>query len=151
MSQLLWFTCIYSVDATDENNSSIGRLINHWRKVANLTTKVVVVEEQPRLCFFAARDILEDEELFYDYGEKNSSIILDNPWLAEWLCNFVRNFSFSEHFWIISLNTRTLTLIVEAYTVENGWAGSYIVQKSKPFISLLSWVQPDNTLLCGRE
>ena len=56
------------MDATDENNSSIGRLINHWRKVANLTTKVVVVEEQPRLCLFAARDILEDEELFCDYG-----------------------------------------------------------------------------------
>ena len=61
----------------------MGRLINHGRKVANLTTKVVVVEEQPHLCFYATRDILEDEELFYDYGEKNSSIILDNPWLAD--------------------------------------------------------------------
>ena len=71
------------MDATDENNTSMGRLINHGRKVANLTTKVVVVEEQPRLCFYATRDILEDEELFYDYGEKNNSIISDNPWLAD--------------------------------------------------------------------
>lgn len=74
---------MYSVDATDKNNTSMGRLINHGRKVANLITKVVVVEEQPHLCFYATRDISEDEELFYDYGEKNNSIILDNPWLAD--------------------------------------------------------------------
>ena len=71
------------MDAADENNTSMGRSINHRRKVANLTTKVVVVEEQPHLCFYATRDILEDEELFYDCGEKNNSIISDNPWLAD--------------------------------------------------------------------
>ena len=59
------------MDATDENNSSMGRLINHGRKVAN-HTKVVVVEEQPRLCFYATKDILKDAELFYDYGEKKT-------------------------------------------------------------------------------
>ena len=61
---------MYSVDATDESNTSMGRLINHGRKAANLVTKVVVIEKQPRLCFYASRDISKDEELFYDYGEK---------------------------------------------------------------------------------
>ena len=73
---------MYSVDATEETNTSVGRLINHGRKAANLVTKVIVVEEDPHLCFFALRDIAKNEELFYDYGEKNKSIILDNPWLA---------------------------------------------------------------------
>ena len=49
---------MYSVDATDENNTSMVRLINRGWKVANLITKVVVVEEQSHLCFYATRDII---------------------------------------------------------------------------------------------
>ena len=59
------------MDATEENHR-MGRLINHGRKLANLSPQVVVLNEQPNLCFFASRDILADEELFYDYGERRT-------------------------------------------------------------------------------
>ena len=36
--------------------------------------KLVIVENQPRLCLFANRDIEKGEELRYDYGEP------DLPW-----------------------------------------------------------------------
>jgi SET domain-containing protein len=42
-----------------------GRLINHGAKDANLITKIVEVDNRPRLCFFAARVIGTGEELLY--------------------------------------------------------------------------------------
>ena len=35
----------------------------------------------PHLSFLAADDI-EPQELMYDYGERNSNIITDYPWLS---------------------------------------------------------------------
>ena len=70
---------MYCVDATDETNTSVGPLMNHGPKAANLVTKFIVVEDHLHLCFFALRVIAKNEELFYDYGEKNKSIILDTP------------------------------------------------------------------------
>lgn len=60
------------IDATDTdrigkyiNDAEIGDILN------NCVMKLVMVENQPRLCLFANRDILKGEELRYDYGESN--------------------------------------------------------------------------------
>ena len=52
------------MDAT-EDNSRLGRLINHSRKEANTLTKSFEVDELPRLGFVASRDIHLGEELQY--------------------------------------------------------------------------------------
>ena len=56
--------------------------MNHSKTEPNVVTKVVEVEEHPYLCLFAARDIKKDEELQYDYGERDPDVIASMPWLA---------------------------------------------------------------------
>jgi histone-lysine N-methyltransferase SETD8 len=68
------------VDATEESGR-IGRLINHSRN-GNLMTKVVEVKGTPRLIFIAKRDVDEDEELTYDYGDRSRESLRHHPWLA---------------------------------------------------------------------
>lgn len=61
-----------NVDATQIGN--VGRFINHSCDGGNLVSVLVrscgVVV--PRLCFFAARDIAETEELTFSYGDVRS-------------------------------------------------------------------------------
>ena len=61
-------------DVTDEK-SSIGRLIDHGRKVANLIPRWLLLKNSN---ISASLLVVEDKELFYDYGEKkkNSSILI---------------------------------------------------------------------------
>lgn len=68
----------YSVDATRSNR--IGRYINDSAKMfANSTMKKIVVNGTPRLCLFAKKDIEQDCEIRYDYGEPSSVL----PWRKE--------------------------------------------------------------------
>ena len=65
----------WCIDATaDTMDHGYGRLINHSRLHPNLSTRKIIVDKQPRLVFFALRDILRSEELLYDYGDRRSSL-----------------------------------------------------------------------------
>ncbi len=46
----------------------LAALINDDHINPNCTMKRIVVEGKPRLCLFAARNIIPGEELTYDYG-----------------------------------------------------------------------------------
>jgi len=72
-----------SVDATEESGL-LGRLVNHSRLKFNCATKVVEVDNKPRLILVAARDIRVDEELLYDYGDRSKESLEAYPWLASW-------------------------------------------------------------------
>ncbi len=69
-----------SIDATVDNGR-MGRLLNHSRTRANVTTKLHEVDGQPYLCLMAARSISVKEELLYDYGERSKEVMLAYPWL----------------------------------------------------------------------
>jgi histone-lysine N-methyltransferase SETD8 len=60
----------------------MGRLINHSKSQANLSTKTIIVDGAPRLVLFAARDIEANEELLYDYGDRRKESLANHPWLA---------------------------------------------------------------------
>ena len=49
----------------------------------NCIPKVVMVDGQPRICFFAARDLKANTELRYNYGEG-----LSLPWRLKVNYNF---------------------------------------------------------------
>ena len=90
------------MDATEETGR-YGRLINHSLKNPNCATKVrifvkinlqvlassisgskvVPLEDSPRLLLIAKHDIEVGVELLFDYGERDQDIIESNPWLAE--------------------------------------------------------------------
>ena len=72
---------ISSIDATGESGR-LGRLVNHSRIHPNLQTKVVIVEETPRLLLVAKKDIEPGTELLYDYGDRSKESLLCHPWLA---------------------------------------------------------------------
>lgn len=58
-----------NIDATKISN--VARFINHSCDGGNLSTVLVRSSGAllPRLCFFASRDILKDEELTFSYGD----------------------------------------------------------------------------------
>ena len=68
------------VDAT-EDDGSYGRLINHSKTERNVKMRVVIEDNNPKVVFFAERDIEEGEELSYDYGENRKDVVAANPWL----------------------------------------------------------------------
>ncbi len=56
--------------------------MNHSRTAPNIEMRRVVdAENNPHVCFFALHDIAPGSELLFDYGERDSSIIEENPWL----------------------------------------------------------------------
>jgi len=76
------------IDATRETPEfGMGRLINHSRKRKNIFPRIVEVwsdslgKRVPRLNFFAGRDIEEDEEVLYDYGDYSKAGQQGCPWL----------------------------------------------------------------------
>uniref|UniRef100_A0AC34RAN3 SET domain-containing protein n=1 Tax=Panagrolaimus sp. JU765 TaxID=591449 RepID=A0AC34RAN3_9BILA len=71
----------WCIDATEESIYK-GRLINHSFFLPNLQTKVVDFGgDDFFLCLFASRYIKANEELLYDYGERNEKRVELNPWL----------------------------------------------------------------------
>ena len=77
----IYFYAHYSIDATGEKNVP-GRYINHSRKNANLLPRLVPINNQPRILFFASREIQEGEELVYDYNDHTSEAVASHPWLT---------------------------------------------------------------------
>jgi len=72
------------IDATDESKSQgHGRLINHNRRDANLVPKRVVVDGKPHIIYIALRDIEENEELTFDYGDRRKETLEVFPWLLQ--------------------------------------------------------------------
>ena len=69
------------IDAIAESGH-LGRLINHSHLHPNLHPKIISVDPTPRIVFYAKRVIKENEELLYDYGDRNKESVKNNPWLA---------------------------------------------------------------------
>lgn len=77
-----WNNKCYCLDAT-EPTSRIGRLVNHSRKKPNAKMEIHIHRNKPYLILTAIRDIEKNEEILYDYGERNKDVIKANPWLEE--------------------------------------------------------------------
>jgi len=61
---------VQNIDPT--NSGNVARYINH-SCLPNLSMFTVRVDSfVPTVAFFASKDIAADEEIMYDYGEKNS-------------------------------------------------------------------------------
>lgn len=67
------------MDATKESER-LGRLINH-SKNGNCQTKLHDINGIPHLILVASRDIQEEEELLYDYGDRSKASLEAHPWL----------------------------------------------------------------------
>lgn len=65
----------FSIDSTDEpvSGPKLCRLVNHGRKDKKCTMKVLEVNSKPHLCLFALKNIIEGQEILYDYGIANLS------------------------------------------------------------------------------
>lgn len=57
------------IDASEENGT-LGRLINHSKRYANLKSYLVTVHGLRKLIFVAIRKIKPGDQLFYDYGDR---------------------------------------------------------------------------------
>eukprot|EP00092_Neocalanus_flemingeri_P018245 GFUD01019745.1.p1 GENE.GFUD01019745.1~~GFUD01019745.1.p1 ORF type:complete len:312 (-),score=76.18 GFUD01019745.1:325-1260(-) len=71
----------YCVDATSESGR-FGRLLNHSRIHPNCRTKVVMLDDIPRLILVAKQDILAGTELLFDYGDRSKESLKAHPWLS---------------------------------------------------------------------
>ena len=76
------YTCSCSLDATNKQGR-LGRLVNHSKTKANVVTKVLEVDGQPRLCLIASKDIKKGSNLQYDYGDRRKVAIKQFPWLMK--------------------------------------------------------------------
>ena len=72
----------FSLDATNDDGRA-GRYINHSKSALNLLPKVIEAPDGPHIAFFAARNISAEQEVLYDYGERNPQIIQSHPWLRK--------------------------------------------------------------------
>jgi len=75
-----WSNKVWCVDATKPTDR-IGRLINHSRKQPNCKTRIFVHNNKPHLIFIALTDIHTNEELLYDYGDRDRMAVKAHPWL----------------------------------------------------------------------
>lgn len=71
---------VTSVDAT-EDRGRLGRLLNHSRVDFNVVSKIVEIDSIPRIIFYAAKNIEENVELLYDYGDRTLKSLKLYPWL----------------------------------------------------------------------
>jgi len=71
----------YCVDATSESGR-YGRLVNHSRVSPNCVTKVINVDDVPRLILVAKHYIEAGTEILYDYGDRSKESLTAHPWLA---------------------------------------------------------------------
>lgn len=75
-----WKSKCLCVDAT-EPTCRLGRLVNHSRKRPNARMEVFTHQNKPYLILTARKDIEPNEEILYDYGERDREVIKMNPWL----------------------------------------------------------------------
>lgn len=79
-------TIIYkcSIDATSKVYAERkGRYANHSKKNANVATRSILVDNTPRLYFMALKDIVQGDEIMYDYNEQDRISLKVNAWLKE--------------------------------------------------------------------
>lgn len=69
-------------DATDETDK-FGRLINHSRKNANILAQAGTYDGKTIIYIIAKREILPNEEILYDYGERRTDALRDYPCLSK--------------------------------------------------------------------
>lgn len=72
----------WCVDATEETIYK-GRLVSHSRRSPNLKAVAIDVYGEHRLILYANKDIKIGDELLYDYGDRSSATIAQNPWLLD--------------------------------------------------------------------
>jgi len=72
----------WCIDATIESGK-LGRLLNHSCKVPNCATKIIEVNDLPRLVIYAKQEIAPDNELLYDYGDRGKVSLEAHPWLKD--------------------------------------------------------------------
>lgn len=77
-----WNSTNWCIDAT-KPTGRYGRLINHSRKSPNCKTIIFEHKQIPHLIFIALKDIQPNEEILYDYGERDPNAIRSNPWLTK--------------------------------------------------------------------
>lgn len=77
-----WNNRCYCLDAT-EPTSRLGRLVNHSRKRPNCKMEIFTHDNKPYLILTAIKNIEPNDELLYDYGERNKDVIKANPWLED--------------------------------------------------------------------
>ncbi|CAG2109698.1 unnamed protein product, partial [Medioppia subpectinata] len=70
----------WCLDATAPT-ARFGRLLNHSRKHPNVKAVAVEYEGRPYVVLKTLREINVDEELRYDYGERDPAVIAAKPWL----------------------------------------------------------------------
>ena len=56
--------------------------MNHSRITPNCVTKVMMVNDVPRIIIFANDVINPGEEITYDYGDRSKESLDAHPWLA---------------------------------------------------------------------
>ena len=64
----------WAIDATVEDNS---------KKLKNVQPVVGKKKGMPMMYFMAIRNIVEDEEILYDYGDNSPVSRLNFPWLSQ--------------------------------------------------------------------
>ena len=79
-SCLILILLFFSVDATIEDGT-IGRLINHSRSNSNIKPNTIKVDGTPHIIFISLKDIRPEEELLYDYGDRDVTSLNVYPWL----------------------------------------------------------------------
>ena len=62
------------MDATRESGR-YGRLMNHSKIASNVTTKIFLIDDVPRLILVATMDVPAGVELVYDYGDRSKVMI----------------------------------------------------------------------------
>jgi len=74
----------HAVDATAERPEyGLARYINHSAKRANLRLWCVVIGGVPRIALLSKHEIKEGDELLFDYGDREKSVLEQNPWLEQ--------------------------------------------------------------------
>jgi histone-lysine N-methyltransferase SETD8 len=72
----------HAIDATAERPEyGLARYINHSARRGNLRLCCIVIGGIPRVAMLAKREIRDGEELLFDYGDREQSVLKNNPWL----------------------------------------------------------------------
>jgi len=74
----------FAIDATKEPAStedSCGRLINHSKLHSNITPRILVIDDIPKIVFLAKCHIAVNCELLYNYNDFRSRVIKSFPFL----------------------------------------------------------------------
>ena len=71
-----WNEKVMCIDATDDDeNKTLGRLINHSKLKPNLYANIETINSKPYIFFKAKRDIRPHTQLLYDYNDEESGLL----------------------------------------------------------------------------